>query len=217
MSPKSEEHVMENVDNKKTKTSEAPMRRRNYRPLILAGVLVVAVIGIIIAITSGNKKSEPKDDQPKDQKEEVSVSVPEKKEEEKTEEKPEEEKKTEEEPEEEDEYNDKTPAQNEGGNPNKLGELTGVVNYTEVVDDELVIRVTIDQYLSSGTCMLKMYAPSTGDSYDISSAIEPTASTSSCSGFNIPLSNLMEGKYNITVDLESGNKKGTVTGEVEIQ
>ena len=108
----------------------------------------------------------------------------------------------------------KTPSQNEGDDANASGELTGAVNYAAVVDDELVIRVSIDQYLSGGVCSLAL--TSAVDSYETTAAIEPGAATSSCGGFNIPLSQLMNGTYTITVKLSSGDKTGTVKGEVEV-
>ena len=46
--------------------------------------------------------------------------------------------------------------QYEGEDPNELEELTGVVTYAGVSGENLMVRVSIDQYLTSGSCELTL-------------------------------------------------------------
>ena len=105
---------------------------------------------------------------------------------------------------------DKTPVKYDGENPNDLEILTGSVTYAGVAGDKLIIRVNIDQYLGSGTCSLTL------GNYSNSVNISPSASTSTCEGFDIALSDLgnMSGNSQFTINLSSGDKAGTITGEV---
>jgi len=120
----------------------------------------------------------------------------------------------------EDEENDLPPedqkviTQYEGGNPNELDHLTGLITYTEIKDDSLIAMVSIDQYLSSGICMASLKS---GDQAVISveQAIEADASTSHCGPIGISLANVSGGKYQLEVVISSGGKTGVVTSNVE--
>ena len=108
----------------------------------------------------------------------------------------------------------KTPVQNEGENPNNLAELTGIITSVRVVDNNLIIRTSIDQYISSGTCKLEM---NNGDnSFSDEVEIIPLVSTSTCDGFDILTKNLSSGKWNIKIKISSENKNGIMEKEVEI-
>lgn len=109
----------------------------------------------------------------------------------------------------------KTPVQYDGENPNDNPSLTGVVNYKSIVDDQLVIRVTIDQSLSSGTCSLKM-TNAAGSVLEKNTSIVANPSSSACNGFDIPLSELSSGNWRITISLSGGDKTGVVESEVDI-
>lgn len=103
----------------------------------------------------------------------------------------------------------------EGDNPNNLSEITGVITYAGVSGDSLMIRLNIDQFLDGGECMLLL---STAGNVVYSNTVNvvDSATTSSCDGFNIPMSLLESGYYNITVEVESGAKKGKINGEVNL-
>ena len=102
----------------------------------------------------------------------------------------------------------------EGANPNEKEDLTGIITTSRVSDDKLVIRVSIDQYLTSGTCKLTLKKPD--KTYEESTNITSDASTSTCEGFDIPVSKLESGIWNILIDLSSNDKNGKIEGEVEI-
>lgn len=114
-----------------------------------------------------------------------------------------------------DDVDDKKVIQYEGDDPNLSEELSGSVTYAGVLNDKIAIRVNIDQYLSDGICVLNLI--SNGDTvYDESANIVNSASTATCEGFDVPVSNVGTGAYGIEVRITSGEKSGIIKGEVEI-
>lgn len=101
----------------------------------------------------------------------------------------------------------------EGDSPNEASDLTGVVTYASVVGDKLVIRVSIDQYLDSGSCELKLIQD--GVKYSASANIS-SVTTATCEGFDVPLSEIGNGNYQILINLKSGGKTGVISEEVDI-
>lgn len=124
--------------------------------------------------------------------------------------------KTPEEEEEERQARAKTPTQYDGDDPNKLDEITGFVSYAAVNGDHLSIRLTINQYLEeTGTCELTM----TNSGHTVTGEAETwtDASTSTCQGFDIPLSEFsVSGTWQISIKITAGGKTGTITGEVSL-
>ena len=102
----------------------------------------------------------------------------------------------------------------EGEDPNEKQELTGVVTYAGVNGDNLMIRVNIDQYLDSGVCELNLVQ--SGVVYSDTANIVSSATTATCEGFNVPVSRLSGGDYGIVIKISSGDKSGTINGEVRI-
>lgn len=107
---------------------------------------------------------------------------------------------------------DKTPAKYDGEDPNDLDTLTGTVTYSGMAGDKLIIRVSIDQYLGSGTCSLIL------GGYSAMANISASASTSTCEGFDIPLSSISDLSSNtqFTINLSSGDRTGVISGEVSL-
>lgn len=108
----------------------------------------------------------------------------------------------------------KTPTQNEGTDPNTLEQLTGSITTAYVAGDKAIIRLNIDQFLSSGTCTLTMISGT--NTYSSSAAIISDVTTSTCEGFDIPTDLLSSGVWSITIDLSSDNKTGQIIGEIEL-
>ncbi len=106
--------------------------------------------------------------------------------------------------------------QYEGEDPNNNTELTGVVTYAGVANNRLSIRVNINQYLSSGICKLRLVFEGDVAAYYDEANIVSSASTSTCEGFDVSLSELSSGEYDIYIDLDADGKKGVITGEVNI-
>jgi len=108
----------------------------------------------------------------------------------------------------------KTAPTYEGEDPNKKEDLTGTITTSRVSGDNLIIRISIDQYLSSGVCKLSL--KKSDKTYEKSADISSDASTSTCEGFDIPISELENGSWTILVELDSGNKNGKIEGGVTI-
>ena len=105
--------------------------------------------------------------------------------------------------------------QYEGEDPNEREDLTGVVTYAGVNGNNLMIRVNIDQYLAEGNCELNLIRNGTVI-YSDTTGIVTAATTATCEGFNVPISSLSNGNYQIVINLSSDNKTGTISGEVNI-
>lgn len=110
---------------------------------------------------------------------------------------------------------DKNVVQYEGDNPNKADSLSGVITYAGVNDGKLVIRVNIDQYLSGGKCELTLLRDG-ADIYDNVTNIVANASTATCEGFDIPVSEIGGGNVGINIKLSADGREGLIRGEVKI-
>ena len=105
--------------------------------------------------------------------------------------------------------------QYEGEDPNESESLTGVISYTGVSGDNLMVRVNIDQYLSGGNCKLVL-AKNGMAVYSGIAEIESLVSTSTCNGFDVPVTGIGAGNFVVEVTLESDGKYGKMVGEVTI-
>lgn len=94
----------------------------------------------------------------------------------------------------------------------------GVSITTTTVDKDsntLYIRSLIQTISSSGRCTLSMHNIS-GQTYSNSVELQAGPSTSSCKGFNVPLSQLSPGKWTINIHYEDNNVTGDTEGEITI-
>lgn len=113
---------------------------------------------------------------------------------------------------------DKTPPQStppENGSSTSSSELTGVVNYKEISDGNLVIRNTINQRVSGGSCELTL-TDSSGHTVRRSAGIVANPSSSTCEGFSVSMSELHSGSWNISISLTSGDQHGTIRSSVSL-
>lgn len=78
------------------------------------------------------------------------------------------------------------PTQYEGSNPNSEEHLTGAITYKAVSDGQLILRTSIDQTLNSGTCSLSLVNQQ--KTVNKTATIIPNPASSTCEGFNIPIS-----------------------------
>lgn len=95
-----------------------------------------------------------------------------------------------------------------GDDANKSTSLTGVITYKSVIDDNLIIRTTIDQTLGSGSCALTL--TNGQKTVTRNSGIIQNPSSSTCEGFNIPVSELGSGNWNIEITVTSSDRTGTL-------
>lgn len=108
----------------------------------------------------------------------------------------------------------KEPIKYDGENPNDNDSLSGSITTARISGDKFIIRVNIDQYLSSGSCTLALTGD--GPTYEDATSIIPAASTSTCQGFDVPRDSLDSGTYTIEITLNSNDKSGKITGEVNL-
>ena len=183
-----------------------PKRKRNFRWVKWLIFLVLIAGAITVAILVKNNFDNNKTDNNKQSTD--TSKTEEKKSEEKSEnnsdEKNEKSQKSEE----------KVP-QYDGESPNKSETLTGLITYADVVNDELVIRVNIDQFLQSGNCNLMMSRNGVTH-YSQSVGIQESVTTSTCDGYKIPVSELPKGDFVVEINLDSEGKSGKITGRVRI-
>ena len=114
----------------------------------------------------------------------------------------------------------KTPPRYEGGSVQNSETLTGAINGMSVVGDNLSIRVTINQYINdeNGRCNLTLTSPN-GATYEYWSDLILNPQTTSCYGWDIPLSDFggsISGHWTAQVVVTGDNRAGTFTREVDL-
>ena len=110
----------------------------------------------------------------------------------------------------------KTPEKYEGQDVNKLEKLTGTITYSAKIADKYRIRVNIDQFLKlPGTCMLSVISAGKVMYTDYVNIVS-NPSSASCEGFDIPLTKLSPGEYNIKIEVNANQKTGIIEGKVTI-
>lgn len=110
----------------------------------------------------------------------------------------------------------KTPEKYEGQDVDQLEKLTGTITYSAKAADNYRIRVNIDQFLKlPGTC--KLIVISAGKVvYTDSVSVISNPSSGSCKGFDIPLTKLSPGEYDIKIEINANQKTGIIEGKVAI-
>ena len=114
----------------------------------------------------------------------------------------------------------KTPPRYEGGSVQDSDTLTGNISGISVAGNNLSIRVTINQYITDpdGRCELTLTAPS-GATYDYWSDLIQNPQTTSCYGWDIPVSELggnVSGHWSAKVVVNGDGRTGTFTQEVDL-
>lgn len=179
------------------------VKRNNYKKWIWWGVGLVVVVGMIIGVVIGinsnskNQMNEKKDEgtQKIEQKDEAGQNE-----------------KTESEKKDEEVAKQQTPIQYEGNNPNEAEELSGVITYAEINGVNLIIRTSIDQYLTEGICELTLMRGG-NIIYSDTANIVGDVSTATCQGFDVATAELGEGNLEIIINLSANGKRGTIRGE----
>ena len=110
----------------------------------------------------------------------------------------------------------KTPEKYEGQDVNQLEKLSGTITYSAKTTDKYRILVNIDQFLKlPGTCMLSVISAGKVVYNDYVNIIS-NPSSGSCEGFDIPLTKLSPGEYNIKIEVNANQKTGIIEGKVTI-
>lgn len=106
--------------------------------------------------------------------------------------------------------------QYDGEDPNMSESLSGAITYAGVVDESLMIRMNIDQYLEEGRCELSLVKDG-ATIYNSVANVVSNVTTATCEGFDILMGELGEtGLIEIKINITAGNKTGVVWGEVGI-
>jgi len=112
-------------------------------------------------------------------------------------------------------YQEKQPVvQFSGEDPNIGGGISGAITYAGISNDTLIIRVNIDQYIREGNCILSVSGAQT--SYTEAARVIDSAATSTCEGFNIPLTQIKDKTVNITIEVKSDDKSGVIMGQASV-
>lgn len=113
-------------------------------------------------------------------------------------------------------YTPKTPEKYEGHDVNQLEKLTGTITYSAKSANFYRIRVNIDQFLKlPGSCKLTIL--SAGKVVYIDSVnVVSNPSSGSCEGFDIPLTKLSAGEYDIKIEINANQKTGIIEGKATI-
>lgn len=69
-------------------------------------------------------------------------------------------------------------------------------------NSDLQIRILISTLTNSGSCNLEL-SKEGYDKISLVSEVQPLSNTSTCKGFNIPLSNLSSGDWNLVINFEN--------------
>lgn len=110
----------------------------------------------------------------------------------------------------------KTPEKYEGQDVNQLEKLTGAITYSAKSANFYRIRVNIDQFLKlPGTCKLTVFSAGKVV-YTDSVSVVSNPSSGTCEGFDIPLTKLVLGNYDIKIEITANQKTGVIEGRVTI-
>lgn len=88
------------------------------------------------------------------------------------------------------------------------------ITATNQNEDILQIRSMIDTLIPNGSCTLTL----TKDSQTVTKTAQtyPTASISTCQGFDVPTSELSAGTWNVKIEVNAEGKRGQATTTVQI-
>ena len=112
------------------------------------------------------------------------------------------------------EEDEKKVKQYEGEDPNEQTELSGSITSARFVDNNVTIRVNIDQFLDEGNCELNIVKNSEVV-YNENARVISSASTSTCEGFDFYSPAITSGRYGIVIRITSGEKTGLISGVLE--
>lgn len=98
--------------------------------------------------------------------------------------------------------------------PDTTASLPVTITAANQNDSTFNIRVLIDELINSGTCTLKLTQGSSTVTKTASVQALPEAAT--CQGFDIPVSELASGSWQLTITVTASNRSGSATQEITI-
>ncbi|MDL2235503.1 hypothetical protein LJC07_05015 [Christensenellaceae bacterium OttesenSCG-928-L17] len=93
-------------------------------------------------------------------------------------------------------------------------EIGGFITSANISGNYLIIRTQADELLSSGTCELEL--SKNGIKIEKESDIINSPTNSSCYGFDVPVSELSHGNWQIKITIRSNGRVGIFTSEVAV-
>lgn len=106
-------------------------------------------------------------------------------------------------------------ANNSPQNTDKKDTPLGVTLTTVQPGTVVYIRAMIDRVTTSAMCHLSMTGPNQ-KTYSAEAHTQALAGTSTCQGFNVPMSSLAPGVWKITISVTDGTLSGSATTEKEL-
>jgi len=97
---------------------------------------------------------------------------------------------------------------------NQSPDIDGFITSTNISYEILTIRTQINELLPEGTCSLVL--SNSQKSLTRNSNLINSATSSSCYGFDVPISELANGNWQIKITISSGQRIGIISGEVVI-
>ena len=98
----------------------------------------------------------------------------------------------------------------------EVSAVTGEFTMLEQSGSTVRIRTILSGVSSGGSCVLTMSGPS-GGTYSATSQVQALASSSTCQGFDVPVSNLKTGKWTVSVKVTMAGDTAVLEGEVDIK
>lgn len=102
--------------------------------------------------------------------------------------------------------------------PDNTQQSTAGMEITATTQDtnSLYVRTLIQTVTSSGTCTLIMHGPGSR-TYTTTSPVQPLPNTSTCAGFNIPISKLSAGTWSLLIKFANSSTSASVSKEVTVK
>jgi len=113
-----------------------------------------------------------------------------------------------------DNKNQKTDSTDNTSSPSQ--NLTVTITAANQNSNTLQVRALITPLIASGTCTITM-TKSDQPSLSRTANIQPTSSSSTCEGFDIDISSLEKGTWNISIQVQSNNQSGSATRDVSLK
>lgn len=88
------------------------------------------------------------------------------------------------------------------------------ITSAQVNGDKLVVRTLLSKVTNEGSCSLSAKTENSGTVYTTSAGVQAVASSSTCKGFDIPVSTLGSGTWKIIITYTSGSV--VVTAEKDV-
>lgn len=89
-----------------------------------------------------------------------------------------------------------------------------IITSANQVDNTLSVRTLIEGVVSSGSCTLELI--SGNKKVTKFSEVQALSNSSTCKGFDVPVSELSTGTWQINLTYQNSNQRGSTTGSVEV-